>query len=76
MSSRAVRAVLLVFALVLTSLAWSLPAALAACGNGTTQWVRLGGICCLNKQKWKSQSCIFGVWTDNGATKCEGSCAF
>lgn len=75
MSSRAVRAALLVFALLLSALAWNPPTALAACVNSSTQWVRLGGVCCINTQKWKSQSCIFGVWKDNGATKCEGPCA-
>lgn len=75
MSSRAVRALLLVFALALSALAWNPPTALAACANGSNQWVRLGGVCCINTQKWKGQSCIFGVWTDNGATQCSGPCA-
>ena len=75
MSSKLVRAVLLVFALVLSALAWNPPPALASCANGSNQWVRLGGVCCISTQKWKGQSCIFGVWTDNGATMCSGPCA-
>jgi hypothetical protein len=74
LSSRIVRAALMTLAVTLSALAWGPPNALAACANGTTQWVRLGGVCCAVTQKWKSQSCIFGVWTDNGAIKCEGSC--
>jgi len=76
MSSKLVRAILLVFALVLSALVWNPPPALAACANGSNQWVKLPGICCgLGTQKWKGQSCIFGVWTDNGATTCNGPCA-
>jgi len=75
MSSKLVRAALLVFALILSALAWNPPSALAACANGTNQWVVMGGVCCATTQKWKGQSCIFGVWTDNGATKCSGPCA-
>ncbi|MEA2603017.1 MAG: hypothetical protein QOF89_4009 [Acidobacteriota bacterium] len=76
MSSRVVRAALLVFALVLCALAWNPPTALAACTNGTNQFVRDPGVCCGNgSQKWNGQSCIFGVWTDNGAVRCSGACA-
>ena len=57
MSSKLFRAVLLGFALVLSALAWNPPPALASCANGSNQWVRLGGVCCINTQKWKGQSC-------------------
>ena len=66
-----VRGLLLVSALTLSSLATSRPA-LAACVNGSNQWVYNG--CCINTTKYKGQSCIFGVWTDNGATMCSGVC--
>jgi len=75
MSSKLVRAALLACALVLSALVWNLPPALASCANGSTQWVIMGGVCCATTQKWKGQSCIFGVWTDNGAVKCQGPCA-
>ena len=76
MSSKVVRAFLLVFALVLSALAWNPPPVLAACSNGSNQFVREGGVCCgNNSQKWNGQSCIFGVWTDNGAVRCSGPCA-
>ena len=57
MSSKLVRAALLVFALILSALAWNPPSALAACANGTNQWVVMGGVCCATTQKWKGQSC-------------------
>jgi hypothetical protein len=74
-SSKAVRSVLLALALTLSALAWGPSNASAACVNSSTRWVKIPGVCCTFTQKWKSQSCIFGVWKDNGATKCEGSCA-
>jgi hypothetical protein len=70
-SKTVLRGALLVAALTLSALATSRPA-LAACTNGATQWVYNG--CCLNATRWKGQSCIFGVWTDNGASKCSGLC--
>ncbi|HEX4959760.1 MAG TPA: hypothetical protein VF173_02895 [Thermoanaerobaculia bacterium] len=75
MSSKVVRSVLLAFVLVLSALAWNPPPALAACANGSTQFVIQPGVCCGNNtQKWKGQSCLFGVWKDNGASRCQGAC--
>lgn len=78
LSSKALRNALLTLALVLSALAWGPQAATAACSNGSTQWVRTSGCCYASTgytQKWKWQSCIKGVWVDNGATKCSGACA-
>jgi hypothetical protein len=76
MSSKVVRAVLLVFTLVLSVLAWNPPPVLAGCMNGSNQWIRLNGVCCADfTQKWKGQSCIFEVWKDNGAITCHGPCS-
>ncbi|RPH56501.1 hypothetical protein EHM82_03220 [bacterium] len=74
-SSKVVRSLLLALAVTLSALAWGPSNASAACVNGSNRYVRIPGVCCVNTQKWKGQSCIFGVWTDNGATKCEGPCA-
>jgi hypothetical protein len=75
-SVKAFRAVGLTSLLALSLLALGSKDALAACANGSTQWVRLGGQCCANNsQKYKGQSCLFGVWHDNGATQCSGPCA-
>lgn len=70
-SKTLIRGILLVSALVLSVLATNRPA-VASCQDGATQWVYNG--CCLNATRWKGQSCIYGVWTDNGAMKCSGLC--
>jgi len=67
-----VRGVFLLFALVLSALT-TLPA-FAACANGSNRWLYDG--CCISHTKYKGQSCIFGVWTDNGAVMCSGVCMF
>lgn len=75
-SVKAFRAAGLTLLLALGILAAGSKDALAACVNGSTQFVRLGGVCCANNsQKYKGQSCLFGVWHDNGATQCSGPCA-
>jgi hypothetical protein len=72
-SKTLIRGALLVSALTLSALATSRPA-LAACTNGSNQWVYDG--CCVSHTRYKGQSCIFGVWTDNGAVMCSGLCMF
>jgi hypothetical protein len=67
-----VRGILLVSALAASSLVTTSRPAFAACVNGSNQWVYNG--CCVNTTKYKGQSCIFGVWTDNGASMCSGVC--
>jgi hypothetical protein len=67
----AVRAILLTSALTLSALAASRPA-FAACTNGATRFVYDG--CCISHTRYKGQSCIKGVWTDNGAIMCSGVC--
>jgi hypothetical protein len=66
-----VRALLLTSALTLSAWTVNRPA-FAACVNGSNQWVYNG--CCISQTKYKGQSCIFGVWKDNGATMCSGVC--
>ncbi len=49
----------------------------ATCTDGDTRWV-FADACCSSPvgilAEKKQQSCIFGVWTDNGKVKCEGPC--
>jgi hypothetical protein len=68
-----VRGMFLLSALALSTLALNGPA-YAACTNGSNQWVYNG--CCSSHTKYKGQSCIKGVWVDNGATMCTGVCMF
>jgi hypothetical protein len=65
-----VRGVFLLLALVLSALT-TLPV-FAACTNGSNRWVYDG--CCISHTRYKGQSCIKGVWTDNGAVMCSGVC--
>ncbi len=49
----------------------------AACKDGDTRFVFDG--CCTGPggsilEEKKGQSCIFGTWTDNGASECAGPC--
>jgi hypothetical protein len=76
-SSKIVRAALLTLALALswTALGHSLKA--GECENGTNRYIYTGECCYAGASvyaKKAGQSCIFGVWTDNGAVKCEGPC--
>lgn len=76
-SSRALRLALLLVLVTLAGVAWGPSIALAACANGSNQFVIRPGVCCANNaQQWKGQSCLFGVWHDNGAIQCHGPCAF
>jgi hypothetical protein len=72
------RLTLLGFALVLCVLASGGRATAAACTDGDTRYVSTGQ-CCYTPNgildKKKEQSCIFGVWTDNGSWECVGPCA-
>ena len=71
------RLALLGSALVLCVLASGGRATAAACTDGATRFVEAGQ-CCLTPNgildKKKEQSCINGVWTDNGAWECSGRC--
>jgi hypothetical protein len=68
-----VRGILLLSALALSALTTNRPA-FAACTNGSNQWIYDG--CCGSHTHYYGQSCIFGVWTNNGATMCSGACMF
>jgi hypothetical protein len=69
-SKTIVRGLFLTLALVLSAL--TTRPVFAACANGSTQWVYDG--CCISHTRYKQQSCIKGVWTDNGAIMCTGVC--
>lgn len=49
----------------------------AICKDGSTRFIP-DGRCCSSPHgllgEQKGQSCIFGVWTDNGLFECEGVC--
>ena len=76
-SSKMVRAALLMLALTLTAFASYPRIVSAACVEGSLVWIRLDA-CCFgptgNLQKWKEQKCVGGVRVDTGKTKCSGNC--
>ncbi len=76
-SKPTLRLALLGSALVLCALASGGRSAAAACTDGDTRFVFTGN-CCLTPNgilaQKKGQSCINGVWTDNGARECAGPC--
>lgn len=77
LSKPTLRLALLGSALVLCVLASGGRATAAVCNDGDTRYVPTGQ-CCYTPNgildKKKEQSCIFGVWTDNGAWECAGPC--
>ncbi len=77
LSKPTLRLALLGSALVLCVLASGSRATAAACTDGDTRYVNTQS-CCLTPNgildKQKEQSCINGVWTDNGGWRCSGPC--
>jgi hypothetical protein len=77
LSKPTLRLALLGSALVLCVLASGGRVTAATCNDGDTRFVFTGN-CCLTPNgilaQKKGQSCINGVWTDNGARECSGPC--
>lgn len=71
------RLALLGFALTLCVFASQGRATAATCKDGDTRFIPNGSCCVVSGRLYgeeKGQSCLFGVWTDNGAFECEGFC--
>jgi len=78
LSKPTLRLALLGSALVLCVLASGGRVTAATCNDGDTRFV-FTGECCYTPDggifdKKEGQSCIFGVWTDNGSWECAGPC--
>lgn len=77
LSKPTLRLALLGSAMVLCALASQGRVTAAVCNDGDTRWV-FADACCSSPdgifEEKKQQSCVFGVWTDNGKLKCEGRC--
>jgi hypothetical protein len=72
------RLALLGSALILSVLASQGRVTAATCTDGDNRFV-FNDACCSSPDggilaEKKGQSCIFGVWTDNGKIKCQGRC--
>jgi hypothetical protein len=77
LSKPALRLALLGSALTLCALVSQGRGVAATCTDGDTRYV-FNDACCSTPdgilEEKKGQSCIFGVWTDNGNIKCQGRC--